>query len=225
MKELIFMISMIAIPFVTICAESEYQCDSIIGCGQTSINVGKIHEEDGIIENSFWMKNVGSSPTEFIQGYTSCGCTAIDFEKGKSIQPGDSTCVTLRFNPTGKYGDFIESGKLIYGNDKKCIDLSINGYCVTSEESLKKQFPYHLSKNTWVSAERFDLGILNPGKEKTVYITVLHRNLDNLQETVPIKFVTDANMGTGLKHITKSVIIREKEKEINHKVVFDVIIR
>ena len=140
--------------------------DTLVVLGMATISLGNIQEVDGIKEHDFWLRNAGQEAVTLQQGYTSCGCTTIQFANGKSVEPGDSTCVTLRFNPQGKGGEFEETGTIVYGPNRKRIHLSMVGTCITSEETLMRQFPVRISDNIRLSTNRFDLGIMHVGETK-----------------------------------------------------------
>ena len=76
--------------------------DSLIVIGLATISLGTIQEADGVQERTFWLLNTGTESVALHQGYTSCGCTTILFSKDTFVSPGDSTAVTLRFNPKAK---------------------------------------------------------------------------------------------------------------------------
>ena len=82
--------------------------DTLIVIGMATVSLGTINEADGLQERTFWLRNNGTEAVTLVQGYTSCGCTTIQFDKEQSIAPGDSSAVTLRFNPQGKGGEFEE---------------------------------------------------------------------------------------------------------------------
>lgn len=177
-----------------------FVADTLVVIGLATISLGTIHEADGPQERTFWLRNTGSEAVALTQGYTSCGCTTIHFDKTKTLAPGDSSKVTLRFNPRGKGGEFEEVGTIEYGAQRKRVSLALTGTCVTSEETLLRQFPIHISDSLRLSTNRFDLGIMHVGETKERSVVVLHRN-DNRQERIPIRFSVDAKTSKGLQHI------------------------
>ena len=177
-----------------------FVADTLVVIGLATISLGTIHEADGPQERTFWLRNTGSEAVALAQGYTSCGCTTIHFDKTKTLAPGDSSKVTLRFNPRGKGGEFEEVGTIEYGAQRKRVSLALTGTCVTSEETLLRQFPIHISDSLRLSTNRFDLGIMHVGETKERSVVVLHRN-DNRQERIPIRFSVDVKTSKGLQHI------------------------
>ena len=198
-----------------------FVADSLVVIGLASISLGTIQEADGLKERTFWLCNAGHEAVTLRQGYTSCGCTTIDFDKEKDVKPGDSTCITLRFNPRGKSGEFEETGTVVYGPNRKHIQLSLTGICISSEESLLRQFPVRISDHLRLSANRFDLGIMRMGETKERGVVILHRENGDSQERIPIKFTVDAKTPKGLQHIPKLLKIGKQEVIIT----FDVLVK
>ena len=202
-----------------------FVADTLVVLGLATISLGTIQEADGIKERSFWLRNAGQEAVTLLQGYTSCGCTTIQFAKEKAIEPGDSTCVTLRFNPQGKGGEFEETGTIVYGPNRKHIQLSMKGTCITSEETLMRQFPIRISDDIRLSANRFDLGIMHVGETKERGVIILHRDDNNRQERIPITFTVDAKTPKGLRHITHPVKTMVNNKEMTINITLDVIVK
>lgn len=200
--------------------------DTLVVIGMATVSLGTIHETDGIQERSFWLRNDGQHSVVLQQGYTSCGCTKIDLALHQAVAPGDSTRVTLRFNPRHKGGEFHETGTVVYGDGKrKRVELAMTGTCITSEETLLKQFPIRISNELRVSSNRFDLGIMHVGDSKERSIVVLHRDENNRKERVPITFTVDAKTPKGLQHIVRKVATKVKGKKQTVNVTFDVLIK
>lgn len=195
--------------------------DSLIVIGLATVGLGTIHEADGVQERSFWLRNVGTDSVMLRQGYTSCGCTTISFAQGCRLAPGDSTRVDLRFNPRGKGGDFLEQGTIVYGEGRKRVTMGLEGTCISSEESLLRQFPIRLSDSLRLSANRFDLGIMHVGERKERGVVVLHRNEGDRQERIPISFAITPDMPKGLQHVPVTLTI----KDLKAIVVLDVVVK
>ena len=199
--------------------------EKLVHLGLATISLGTIYEADGVKERPFWLCNDGDTAVTLVQGYTSCGCTTIRFDKEKAIAPGDSTCVWLAFNPRGKGGEFYESGTIVYGGQRGHIEMAMTGVCVTSEETLMRQFPVYISESLRITAERFDLGIMPVGTSKQLNIVALHRDDNDRQEQVTIKFFADQKIGKGLHHVPYTVTVRDKGKEKKITIMLDVLIK
>lgn len=205
--------------------ESMLVADSLIVIGLATISLGTIQEADGVQERTFWLLNTGTESVALHQGYTSCGCTTIHFFKDSLVSSGDSTAVTLRFNPQGKGGEFEETGTIEYGKKRKRIHMSIVGTCITSEETLLRQFPIHINDNLRLSINKFDLGIMHVGEKKKRNVIILHRDENNRQERIPITFSPDANSPKGIQHIPYTIKTNYQGKEKSIVITLDVMIK
>ena len=199
--------------------------DTLVVIGLATISLGTIQEADGVQERSFWLRNDGRETVMLQQGYTSCGCTTIDFAKGLSVEPGDSTCVTLRFNPRGKGGEFMETGTVVYGNSRKRVELSMVGNCITSEETLQRQFPVRISDRLRLSSDRFDLGIMRVGERKERNVIVLHKADNNRQERFTVSFSPDENSPKGLQHVVRTISTVDGGQRRELRITLDVIVK
>lgn len=204
--------------------------DSLVAIGFATISLGTIHEGDGIKEQDFWLRNAGQEAVTLCQGYTSCGCTTIQFSKDEAIEPGDSTRVTLRFNPQGKGGEFEETGTIVYSRSsprtsKKHISVSLVGTCITSEETLLRQFPIRISEHLRLSANRFDLGIMHVGETKERGVIILHRDEGDRQERIPVSFTVDSQTLKGLQHLVRAITTVENGRKRQISITLDVLIK
>jgi len=190
--------------------------DSLIVIGLATVALGTIQESDGVQERRFWLRNTGTEHVRLKQGYTSCGCTTIEFPRDSVVAAGDSACVTLRFNPRGKGGEFLETGTVVYGESRRRLNISLTGTCVTSEETLLRQFPVSVNQHLRLSADRFDLGRLRVGDTCQRTLVLLHRDQGKRQrvgeqgsgirrELVTINYTVPQGMAHGLHHVNHSV--------------------
>ena len=187
--------------------------------------LGTINEADGPQQRSFWLRNDGPQAVSLLQGYTSCHCTSIDFEQGRTVAPGDSACVRLVFNPQGKGGEFYESGTIVYGAAKKRVTVAMEGECVTSEETLMRQFPVRLDDHIRLSTDRLDLGIMHVGETKERNIVVLYCQENNRREVQTITFTVGKDTPKGLQHIPYSILIKGDSRTVKATVTLDVLVR
>ena len=199
--------------------------DSLIVIGLATVSLGTIHEADGVQERTFWLLNTGTESVALHQGYTSCGCTTIHFPKDILVPPGDSTAVKLRFNPHGKGGEFEETGTIEYGKNRKRIQMSMIGTCITSEETLMRQFPIRIDDNLRLSTNRFDLGIMHVGEKKERSVVILHRDEANRQERISIVFSPSTTTPKGVQHIQYPIKTFTQGREQTLTITLDVLIK
>lgn len=199
--------------------------DTLVVIGLATASLGTIQETGGVQEHTYWLRNDGTEAVTLQQGYTSCECTAIEFDRYGQVQPGDSSRVTLRFNPQGRGGEFNVSGTVVYGTERKRVKLSMTGTSILSEETLMKRYPIAVTENLRLSIDRFDLGIMHPGETKERSVVVLHRDENDRTETLTITFTPDDKTPKGLQHIAYPVITKENGKETKLTITLDVLIK
>ena len=207
--------------------------DTLIVLGLATVSLGTIQESDGVQERAFWLRNCGTDSITLVQGYTSCGCTTIDFARNQPLAPADSACVTLRFNPRGKGGEFEETGTVVYAASRRAgdvaarrrVSLRMVGTCVTSEETLMRQFPIRVNDSLRLSADRFDLGRMAVGETKERSVVLLHRYNNNRQERIPVSFTVSPTTPKGLQHVACPVVTTCAGQELRLTVTLDVFVR
>jgi len=202
-----------------------FVADTLIVIGLATAPLGTIQEMGGVQEHTFWLRNDGTEAVTLQQGYTSCECTVMDFDRFAQVQPGDSSAITLRFNPQGRGGDFNVTGTVVYGENRKRVKLAMAGNIVLSEETLMKRYPVSVSDNLRLSTDRFDLGVMHPGETKERNVVVLHRDENDRTESLNISFTPDNKTPKGLQHIAYPVVTREKGKERQLIINLDVMIK
>lgn len=203
--------------------------------GFSTLALGIVHEADGIQQKTFWLHNEGTEAVTLTQGYTSCGCTTIEFAKGENLLPGDSTAVVLRFNPRGKVGEFTEIATVAYlptdsvsvlpASKSRKVQMSLEGECIPSDETLARQYPIVISPNLRLSTSRFDIGVMKVGTSRTRNVSVLHLDDANRKETIPITFSVTPDTPKGLQHIEHVLSTHDTTGKVDFKIILDVIVK
>ena len=199
--------------------------DSLVIIGLSTLSLGTINETDGRQEREFWLRNVGTEAVSIVQGYTSCSCVKLDFPLGKTMLPGDSVRTVLSFDPKGKGGEFYERGTIVYGQSRKRVNMAMEGVCVTSEETLMRQFPVRINDDIRISTNHFDVGVMNVGEKKTRYVAILHRDENNRRESVAVTVEADSNLPKGINKIKKYIETLYKNKKTTIEILFDILIK
>ena len=218
--------------------------DTLIVVGMAVAQAGTIHEADGPYRHTFRLCNGGTEAVSLVQGYTSCHCTTILFDKDQPIAPGDTVDVTLVFNPQGKGGDFYESATLQYSTFEEHtpenisrtpapshprtpenITLALEGTCITSEETLLRQYPVRISDDIRLNTNRFDIGILRPGDKVERTVAVLHRDDGDRRELFPVSYTVGPDSPKGLQHIACPISIPTKGGVVSTTITLDLVVR
>ena len=203
--------------------------DSLIILGMATVSLGTISEADGPVEHTFWLRNEGRDTVALVQGYTSCGCTTLHLGADSLVTPADSVAVVLRFNPRGKGGEFLETGTVVYTSksevccqaQRKRVTMSLVGTCVSSEETLLRQFPIALGRGLRLSSNRFDVGPMRPGEHRERTVVVLH-TATGRQEAITARLAVTAQMPKGIQHLPVEIATSEGAKLT---VTFDVLVK
>lgn len=199
--------------------------DTLVTIGLATLSLGTIKESDGKVEREFWLRNAGTGPVTLVQGYTSCGCVKLTFPLGETIQPGDSVRTVLDFDPKGKGGEFYERGTIVYGKSRKRVELVMEGECITSEETLLRQFPVRINDDLRLSADHFDLGVMTAGETKSRNVVVLHRDENNRKECISVSVEADGSLAKGVHRIKRLIDTIYKNKKTTFEVKFDILIK
>ena len=199
--------------------------DTLVVVGMAVAQLGTINEADGPQQRSFWLRNDGQQAVTMVQGYTSCHCTTLNYEQGRVVAPGDSACVRLVFNPQGKGGEFYESGTVVYGRQAKRVTVAFEGECITSEETLIRQFPVRVNDDVRLSTNRLDLGIMHVGETKERNIVVLYQREGNRREVQIVRLSVTKDTPKGLQHMAYPLEIRLPNGTLRTEITLDVLVK
>lgn len=202
--------------------------DTLVVIGLATASLGTIHEADGVIEKKFQFCNAGTSDVKLVEGYTSCGCTTMEFPVDALLHAGDTATVTLAFNPRGKSGEFMQEGTIVYETPSGTKDITfvLTGTCITSQETLLRQFPIRINDRLRISADRFDLGTVRVGETKERGVVVLHADEDNRQEYIAVSVTPGDKTTKGLQHLMKTITTHDGQGQLHHiSITFDMMVK
>ena len=101
---------------------------------------GTILEQDGIQTFKFVGKNISEKPILIYRVMSSCGCTVPKFTP-KPILPGETTEITVRFDPAGQFG-IISRDLLVYSIEReKIATLSVRGSVTPRQKTTEELYP------------------------------------------------------------------------------------
>ena len=83
---------------------------------KTTFNLGLVQEDGGKVTREFKLTNKGKAPLLIKHIETTCGCTTPKWNR-KPILPGDSSTITVTFNPKDRPGPFVKTIS-VYSNGK-----------------------------------------------------------------------------------------------------------
>ena len=102
---------------------------------------GTIEESGGRVSHTFTGVNRGAEPVVVLDVVTSCGCTVPEFSR-RPVLPGDSTRVTVTYDPMNRPGVFSKSLGVYSSERKKIATLTVSGTVVPREKTVGEQYPF-----------------------------------------------------------------------------------
>lgn len=105
-----------------------------------SVDFGVIREENGKVSRQVKAVNVSPDSTFIISARTSCGCSAAKYSEAV-IAPGDTTVVTVSYDPTNRPGKFLKTARFFTGSERIGNSLKMSGTVIPSRKNLDKAYP------------------------------------------------------------------------------------
>lgn len=136
------------------------------------LDFGYIRESDGEATKSITAVNISAEPTFIISARTSCGCSEAKYD-AKTIAPGDTTTVTITYDPTNRPGKFRKTAKIFTGKDRISNSFHIKGTVIPSEKHLDNTYPEK------VGDLRFSTKIVNASEVKRTEMKPLYIGVYN----------------------------------------------
>lgn len=141
--------------------------------GRTEWNFGSIREESGPVAHSFEATNRGEHPEVILDVSSSCGCTKPEFTR-RPVRPGETTTVTVRFNPVGQSGT-IDRTLVVYGSGNQVIErLRITGRVEPRARTIEERFPIAAGDGIRLSNNFLPFETLPHGRETGADIGIVN---------------------------------------------------
>lgn len=105
-----------------------------------SVDFGVIREDDGKVSRKVKAVNVSADSTFIISARTSCGCSAAEYSE-EVIAPGDTTEVTVSYDPVNRPGKFMKTARFFTGKERIGNSLKLSGTVIPSRRNLDKAYP------------------------------------------------------------------------------------
>lgn len=134
------------------------------------VDFGVIREENGKTERTVKAVNVSSAPTFIISARTSCGCTSAKYS-GEVIAPGDTTEITVGYDPANRPGKFLKTAKIFTGDERISNSFKLKGTVIPSARNLAKTYP-DTAGQLRLSARIINVGELRPTDVRPVFIGI-----------------------------------------------------
>lgn len=105
-----------------------------------SVDFGIINEEGGKVKRTVKAVNISPDSTFIISARTSCGCSAAEYSDAM-IAPGDTTAVTLTYDPLNRPGRFLKTAKFFTGKERIGNSIKLRGTVIPSKKNLDLMYP------------------------------------------------------------------------------------
>lgn len=104
------------------------------------VDFGVIREESGKVSMKVKAVNISPDTTYIVSARTSCGCSAAEYSE-EMIAPGDTTEVTVSYDPTNRPGKFQKTARFFTGKERIGNSIKLNGTVIPSRRNLDKAYP------------------------------------------------------------------------------------
>lgn len=104
------------------------------------VDFGMIREENGKVSKIVKAVNISSDSTYIISSRTSCGCSAVEYTE-QMLAPGDTTEVTITYDPVNRPGKFLKTAKFFTGKERIGNSIKLSGTVIPSKKSLDMAYP------------------------------------------------------------------------------------
>ncbi len=104
------------------------------------VDFGNIREEKGKVSKKVKAVNISPDTTFIISARTSCGCSAAEYSEER-LAPGDTTIVTITYDPTNRPGKFLKTARFFTGEERIGNSIKISGTVIPSKKNLDKAYP------------------------------------------------------------------------------------
>ncbi len=104
------------------------------------VDFGMIREENGKVSKTVKAVNISPDTTFIISSRTSCGCSAVDYPE-QVLAPGDTTEVTITYDPMNRPGKFLKTAKFFTGEERIGNSIKLSGTVIPSKKSLDMAYP------------------------------------------------------------------------------------
>lgn len=157
----------------------------------TEHDFGAFNEEMGIVTTTFKVVNTGDEPLLILAARANCGCTTPTYTH-EPVAPGDTACVTVGFNPSGRIGRFhkhvlvdtnVPVGDDAEGEKRSRQQLNISGTVIGAANTIAGRYP------AGAGAVRLRNGVaafgqIAKGKLATVSVQGYNRSADSIRPEV-----------------------------------------
>ncbi|MDE6378939.1 MAG: DUF1573 domain-containing protein [Muribaculaceae bacterium] len=135
-----------------------------------AVDFGMIREDDGKVSRKVKAVNVSGDSTFIISARTSCGCSAAEFSDAV-IAPGDTTEVTVSYDPVNRPGMFLKTVRFFTGEERIGNSIKLKGTVIPSRSNLDRSYPDSIGRLR-VSTKAVTLGEMSRTEARPLFVGV-----------------------------------------------------
>ncbi len=143
------------------------------------LDFGVIREENGLTTRTVKAVNIAPDSTFIISARTSCGCSSAEFTE-EMLAPGDTTEITVGYNPTNRPGKFLKTAKIYTGNERISNSFKLKGMVIPSRKNLIKTYP-DAEGCLRFSSKIINVDELGPNTVRPIFIGIYNDSPDTLR--------------------------------------------
>ncbi|MDE6510512.1 MAG: DUF1573 domain-containing protein [Muribaculaceae bacterium] len=149
------------------------------------VDFGMVREENGKISRTVKAVNITSDSTFIISARTSCGCSAAEYSED-ILAPGDTTEVTLTYDPSNRPGKFLKTVKFFTGKERIGNSIKLSGHVIPSPRNLDRTYPEQVGQLRLTSL-LLNAGEMTRSEAKPLFVGIYNDS----GQALPIKAETD----------------------------------
>lgn len=146
---------------------------------------GPFREDEGLRSCEFRFVNIGDEPLVIVSARASCGCTTPQFPR-EAIAPGDTSAVTVTYDPTGRPGHFSKRVTIETNAATRTSKLLIEGTVIGSEATIANRYPYDMGALKAANSTVM-FGNVKKGRLKTLFLNAYNRSAENVTPKIVYK--------------------------------------
>ncbi|MGN0237088.1 MAG: DUF1573 domain-containing protein [Lepagella sp.] len=150
---------------------------AVVSSSELRHDFGLVSGSGGGVSHRFWLRAEGDKSITVTEVRTSCGCVVGAWDE-RTVSPGDSLYVDVRFDPSGRYGYQEKSVYVSTTTGRYRLDLVAR--VVASDTTLRRYFPYRQG-DLCLSMARVDFGGVKPGESSVKMVEVYNAGSDTLR--------------------------------------------
>ena len=164
--------------FFAVAASAQRQ-SSALRFLSTTIDLGHISEEGGVVSKNVEAVNDGDNTLYILEVVTTCGCTTANYEK-QELQSRDTLRMGVQFDPMNRPGRIDKTLFVTASDCEEPLRLRLVGYVQPRERSVDEVYPFDMGEGLRLKSNFHAFSYLEHGKvveERIGYINTSDKEL------------------------------------------------